>query len=399
MKKIKNEIDLRDTAINYKLDVQDIVLALAELLLDGVQHGIIDRQNGVFKHYTEEHYNQIISEYFSKRIFIEEIANVLGLSYPATVSWVKALIASGKIEGIINEKEGYFVPYDEIIDKERKLQMTGDEVANKIINSFDIIQGLMVISEYCKRGELVRTIMNQLNQIIETIEGNFPDFKHLESIRNWYQNLTAYDRDSYILETTANNLEYNIIQWLRDIESISVSNSKMYIDAFEASAEQVVQIEKELENTKNKINEIESNYSKRIANVLLIIHKESGLCIYNYKFGPGELDPDLLSGFLSAIQSFGVELSESDQAEMRRLLYKDFEIYIDEDEFIRVALIGKGIITEHLERLLSNFIQKFSGNYTRALEKFTGNIKIFSDADLLVEKTFKIEKKPEQIEE
>ncbi|TFF87668.1 MAG: hypothetical protein EU548_09965 [Promethearchaeota archaeon] len=394
---MKDKLDLKETAIDFKLDVQDIVLAIAELLLDGVQHGIIDRQNGIFKHYREDKYNQIIGKYFSKKIFLEDIANSLGLSYPSIVSWTKALITSGKIEGIINEKEGYFVPYDEIVDTERKLQMTGDEVANKIINSFDIIQGLIVISEYCKRAELVRNIRKQLKQILEIIENNFPDFKPYENMKSWYQNLSAYDKDSYILETTANNLEYNVIQWLKDIEAVSVNNSKMYMDAFEATADQAAQIEKELENTKSTIKKIESTYSSRIANVLLIIHKESGLCIYNYKFGPGELDPDLLSGFLSAIQSFGIELSSSDQAEMRRLSYKDFEIYIDEDELIRVALIGKGIITEHLERLLSDFIKKFSGNYTRALEKFTGNIKIFSDADLIVEKTFKIEKQPEPI--
>jgi hypothetical protein len=397
--KTKYKLNLKDTSDQFKLDIQDIIITLKEMIHEGTQHGIIDQEKGIFNHYSEEHYEELLKYYFKKKRFIQEVADGLNISYAATISWVKDLITSGKLQGFLNEDEGYYIPYDEILDSERKIQFTADQITDKIITLFDISQSLILVSESCKQRIQIREIISQLHHVLINLEKMFPDFKHYQNISTWYKDLYEYDHDSYILGQLANNLEYDVIQWLKDIEGIATDNIKTYLKAFEATAQQTESIQKELESTKSKIDEIETNYSARIADVLLILHKESGLCIFNYKFGSGELDPDLLSGFLTAIQSFGHELTSYDEAAMSRLSYRDFEIYIDENDLIRVALIGKGKISEYLEGTLSNFINDFSKDYNQFLVNFAGNIKNFSTADSIVKRTFNISDEPELIED
>ena len=41
---------------------------------------------------------------------------------------------------------------------------------------------------------------------------------------------------------------------------------------------------------------------------ILIIYKSAGTCIFFKSFGKEPLTPDLISGFISAVQSFGKEI-------------------------------------------------------------------------------------------
>ena len=45
---MQRKLDLWMTASNYKLELEDIIFTITELIDDGAQHGIIDKENKEF---------------------------------------------------------------------------------------------------------------------------------------------------------------------------------------------------------------------------------------------------------------------------------------------------------------------------------------------------------------
>jgi hypothetical protein len=182
--------------------------------------------------------------------------------------------------------------------------------------------------------------------------------------------------------------------WLREIESLAENTAVIYLDSFDSPDDtRDRKIGGGLMGIHTEIERKESNYSLRVANYLIIIHKGSGLCLYNHKFGPGEIDPDLMSGFLQAIQSFGSEFTSdaSGDAGMRRLSYKDFEISLEESDYVRVALVAIGKVTDFLQDRLKDFVKLFSGQYQADLASFHGNVAVFSGTGALIKNMFGIQ--------
>ncbi|MBD3229163.1 MAG: hypothetical protein GF329_13350 [Candidatus Lokiarchaeota archaeon] len=148
---------------------------------------------------------------------------------------------------------------------------------------------------------------------------------------------------------------------------------------------------------KKRIKEVNQKFTD-ILNVqhLMIIHKDSGGTIYNYSFQERSFDPDLISGFLTAIASFQIDSGIKSQREIEKissgfeLKYQNFIILMNEGQFIRVALILDQKPSETLRKALNQFKNTFELNYEKELENFTGNLKVFRDKDIenLIEKIF-----------
>ena len=79
--------------------------------------------------------------------------------------------------------------------------------------------------------------------------------------------------------------------------------------------------------------------------------KDSGICLRELGAQDTDLEPDLISGFLSAIQSFGTELSK-EEVPMKKIAYKNLEIELYLGETTICALLARGEITAHLSALL-----------------------------------------------
>ncbi|TFF89115.1 MAG: hypothetical protein EU549_01730 [Promethearchaeota archaeon] len=129
---------------------------------------------------------------------------------------------------------------------------------------------------------------------------------------------------------------------------------------------------------------------------LMIIHKDSGGTIYNYSFQERSFDPDLISGFLTAIASFQIDSGIKKQDKPKKissgfeLKYQNFIILMNEGQYIRVALILDQKPSETLRDALNQFLNLFELKYDKELERFTGNLKIFRSADIdeIIEKIF-----------
>ena len=125
---------------------------------------------------------------------------------------------------------------------------------------------------------------------------------------------------------------------------------------------------------------------------LLAIMKQSGTCVVERSYSKEKLEADLVSGFLTAIASFGKEVGNKNKKESvgEAIIfdYQDFKILMMDGRYSRVALILDGVPTESLKDRLQSFINLFESSYP--LENWKGNVSIFKDIDNLIESAFKI---------
>jgi hypothetical protein len=122
---------------------------------------------------------------------------------------------------------------------------------------------------------------------------------------------------------------------------------------------------------------------------VLIIHKLSGTCLFSYACSALTFDPDLVSGFLQAISSFGTEVS-SQEAGLEEIKYQGFVVALSEGELVRSAFICNQSPESTLRSSIKYFTIKFEDEYRQYLTNWTGDISIFKTAPRFVEEFFKV---------
>ncbi|MHA1268236.1 MAG: hypothetical protein ACTSPY_00495 [Candidatus Helarchaeota archaeon] len=126
---------------------------------------------------------------------------------------------------------------------------------------------------------------------------------------------------------------------------------------------------------------------------LMIIYKSNGMTLYDYSFQERTFDPDLISGFLTAIASFQEKSLIKKQSEKSarggfELTYANFIILVDEGDYVRVALILDQKPSETIRNTLKRFIKEFEIEYTNDLKSFAGYVKAFRKTSELIVKIF-----------
>ncbi|MFX0035593.1 MAG: hypothetical protein ACFE9I_08135 [Candidatus Hermodarchaeota archaeon] len=116
---------------------------------------------------------------------------------------------------------------------------------------------------------------------------------------------------------------------------------------------------------------------------ILVLYKGTGTCIYFKSFGSEQIDPELISGFISAISSFGKDLVS--QEELNEITYGDKMLLLSDGEFIRVALVLGKKASIILRRNLMDFIHVFERHYDKDLPSWRGQLNIFRDAGVIVD--------------
>ena len=119
---------------------------------------------------------------------------------------------------------------------------------------------------------------------------------------------------------------------------------------------------------------------------LLVIYKESGVAIFFKSMGTNNIDPDLISGFISAVSSFGekIELEQS----LKEMKYGDKTVLLSEGEYIRAAIVLNKKGSDHLRKKIITFVEKFEERYADILPEWRSELKVFKDAGDLVDKIF-----------
>ncbi|NVM02294.1 MAG: hypothetical protein HWN67_08150 [Candidatus Helarchaeota archaeon] len=172
------------------------------------------------------------------------------------------------------------------------------------------------------------------------------------------------------------DLQYNTIKLGRQILSFAENNANLYSNTVDSSREIVKKIDWSLNRIKENLFSLEKQYISNILTHLMVILKTSGVVLSAYSFIDEELDGDLIGGFLTAIQSFGLEITKK-ETPMKKLSYHDFEIEIEDGKYVRIALILQGEPIPLISQELSEFCKKFEVHFDTLLQDFRGNISEF----------------------
>lgn len=169
-------------------------------------------------------------------------------------------------------------------------------------------------------------------------------------------------------------LESRIVSWLSTLykkirfKLASEIESEIELDSLESSLEEM--------ELRNQLDTIRKTYEQRITVSILLIDKVAATLLFQHDFQPLLLQPDLITGFLSAIQSFAGEIMKK-ETKMRTLSFAEFNIELFEGAFARLALFLKGPITGDLRIKCSHALSAFEKQFKTNLMEFDGKISRF----------------------
>ena len=111
---------------------------------------------------------------------------------------------------------------------------------------------------------------------------------------------------------------------------------------------------------------------------LIIVHKATGLPVYEMDLGSEiSLDPSLITGFLTAIASMGVELRDDKAGSIRRLQYKNFSITGSESGQFTLYTFSETDLNEEIEGQLTVISKWFAKMFSNVTEEWDGSTEAF----------------------
>ncbi len=147
--------------------------------------------------------------------------------------------------------------------------------------------------------------------------------------------------------------------------------------------------------------EIEPFTFKDLTNLLacqhiLIIHKTSGICLYDVGITMLKIDPQLVSGFLSAISGLFSELKGQNVVK-ERTIFRKFSEEIGDRAFEIISVEGTYSVTaiildrtpkylNHLKKRMRTFVYAFETEFDGKLESFSGVLDDFFSTNQLLDK-------------
>jgi len=128
---------------------------------------------------------------------------------------------------------------------------------------------------------------------------------------------------------------------------------------------------------------VKPKFKKTFRN-LMIIDKDSGLNIISYASEEISMEKELISGFLSAMDSFVSEIGGT--SSMNEINYKGFYVHAAYGQYIKLALFLSKPAQKNLKERLAYLLNQFEEQYHDQILRFTktGNTAVF-DKDKIVE--------------
>ncbi|MFX1450470.1 MAG: hypothetical protein ACFFCM_06495 [Promethearchaeota archaeon] len=275
------------------------------------------------------------------------------------------------------------------LEESQKTLEKSEELINKINQVCNLNNELIECFECCSNGEKIKRIITYLTEIKNKIEPIYPDFKILESLKTWIVKFRGmYDEETCIDNELAFELEYDIIEWLKQSQELVSHNIKLFNETYDFD-KIPENFDVGMKNFTKSLQLLRKNYEISILNYLIVIHKEHGLALYQEQLSSIELDADLISGFITAIQSFGTEVSKKETV-VKGLKYENYNIEIASGEYIRAVILLNGKATIELNRSLVNFVHEFESNFENQLKSFLGNISSFQSANTIFHEIFNL---------
>jgi predicted transcriptional regulator len=275
------------------------------------------------------------------------------------------------------------------LDVSYKTVQKTKEVIGKIGNLMKICGHADKICNHLENLQPISLIQEGLSHIHDLIERTDTDLSFAQSLQVWQSKFTSmFDPQTPIEKSVAISLQYDIIKWLRDIQELLKSYMNVYKMTFDDLNHVSEDISSGIQTIYDKIAIHEKRYALGLLSYLLVLDKQSGICIFEKDFSALKINPDLVGGFLHALQSFGVEISATDAA-MKTLTYENYQFQIETGEYVRAALILQGVPNEYITSRLTRFVTMFEQMFQKELVNYSGDAQPFQVADRLFDSIFK----------
>jgi len=119
-----------------------------------------------------------------------------------------------------------------------------------------------------------------------------------------------------------------------------------------------------------------------------ILIADSGLCVLDRKYGEADMDPNLISGFLTALIQFGRELSDGNRVHV--IDFGAFDICLSlKDNVIVAATVDKVDDGNAAMAVLGEVNTAFSRKYGNMLAEWDGNLEPFESFYMKVDEITK----------
>ncbi|NVM53483.1 MAG: winged helix-turn-helix transcriptional regulator, partial [Candidatus Helarchaeota archaeon] len=270
-----------------------------------------------------------------------------------------------------------------------KMARKTEDVTKKIVELMKISSVTDEIITCCQKLDSVQTITTKLSNLQQLFQESFSESVLLSSIQVWNSKLVSMFEPNVPIEASiANELQYKGIQWLYKIQELIQTHTKMYQDAFDELTQFSDEFSTSIALIGQRIAEHEKNYGLGILSYLLILDNNSGIALFEKDLGDMRINPDLVGGFLHALQSFGREISEKESS-MKTLTYENYQFQIENGEYVRAALILQGTPNLFLISRLKILVKKFEEKFKNHLINFTGNLRLFEPTNDLFRELFK----------
>jgi len=115
---------------------------------------------------------------------------------------------------------------------------------------------------------------------------------------------------------------------------------------------------------------------RTLIQAVYILIADSGLCVLDRKYGEADMDPNLISGFLTALIQFGRELSDGNRVHV--IDFGAFDICLSmKDNVIVAATVDKVDDGNAAMAVLGEVNSTFSQKYGNMLTEWDGNLEPF----------------------
>ena len=124
---------------------------------------------------------------------------------------------------------------------------------------------------------------------------------------------------------------------------------------------------------------------------LLILTKDGGIPCYSKSLADVPIDESLISGFLSAISTFGKEIGakiQEGEGGLEELSYRQFKIIINEGKYVNTALLLLKRPSDIMKEKLKTFNSIFEDIYRDRLVDFSGQVLEDTPITKIIEEVF-----------
>lgn len=105
---------------------------------------------------------------------------------------------------------------------------------------------------------------------------------------------------------------------------------------------------------------------------LIILHKEKGVCLSYLEWVHESLDPDLVSGLITAIDNFGNNFGEAKG--LQEIQYSGFTITFADGQYIKACLFLKEAPSHRLKDLINVAVNRWEAFFEQDIKNFRGSL-------------------------